>query len=105
MDLVKELYKVIRTFPFSERFGLSIQMQRSAVSIPSNIAEGAGCSANADFAKFLDITQGSLNELETQLLLAQRFDYIEYVKAEKRLDGLNEIQKLNYKLIASLRRK
>ncbi|PTM03671.1 MAG: four helix bundle protein [Bacteroidetes bacterium] len=104
MDLATELYKVIGTFPSSERFGLSSQMQRSAVSVPSNIAEGAGRSTKADFAKFLDITQGSLNELETQLILAQRLGYIEMIKVDKMQVEINELQKMNYKLILSLRR-
>lgn len=104
MDLATELYKVIGTFPSSERFGLSPQMQRSAVSVPSNIAEGAGRSTKADFAKFLDITQGSLNELETQLILAHRLGYIEMIKVDKMQVEINELQKMNYKLILSLRR-
>ncbi len=104
MDLATELYKVIGTFPSSERFGLSSQMQRSAVSVPSNIAEGAGRSTKADFAKFLDITQGSLNELETQLILAHRLGYIEMIKVDKMQVEINELQKMNYKLILSLRR-
>jgi len=104
MNLVTELYKEIRNFPTSERFGLIMQMQRSAVSVPSNIAEGAGRNTKADFAKFLDISQGSLNELETQLILAQRLGFIDMTKVSKMQVEINELQKMNYKLIHSLRK-
>jgi four helix bundle protein len=104
MELVTEIYREMTTFPSSERFGLTMQMQRSAVSIPSNIAEGAGRRTKADFAKFLDITQGSLNELETQIILAERLGYFEIDKVGRIQGEINELQKMNYSLIYSLRK-
>jgi four helix bundle protein len=104
MELVTEIYREMKTFPSSERLGLTMQMQRSAVSIPSNIAEGAGRRTKADFAKFLDITQGSLNELETQIILAERLGYFEIDKVGRIQGEINELQKMNYSLIYSLRK-
>jgi four helix bundle protein len=77
MNLVEDVYKLLKTFPQEELYGLISQIRRSAVSIPSNIAEGAARSGKLEFKKFLYISLGSLAELETQLLLAQRFNYFE----------------------------
>lgn len=70
MDLAKEVYKITTKLPTSEQYGLTGQMRRSAVSIPSNIAEGKRRGTTKDFAQFLRIADGSASELETQLLLA-----------------------------------
>lgn len=77
MDLVEQVYAFTKTFPDDEKFGLTSQMRRSAVSIPSNIAEGAARGSTQEFIRFLHISQGSLSELETQLLIAQRLNYIQ----------------------------
>jgi four helix bundle protein len=77
MDLVVEIYNLTSVFPNHEKFGLSSQMQRSAVSIPSNIAEGSAKSSNKDFARFLEMSLGSSYELETELILASRLKYID----------------------------
>jgi four helix bundle protein len=77
MALVKSVYGVSRHFPAEERYGLTAQVQRSAVSVPSNIAEGAARSGSREFAQFLNISRGSLSELETQLLIAVELGYLE----------------------------
>ncbi len=71
LEIAKEVYEITKSFPKEEIFGLTSQMRRSAVSISSNIAEGRGRSTRKDFAQFLHIAQGSLFELETQILLAK----------------------------------
>lgn len=76
MLLSKEIYQATATFPSHETFGLCSQMQRAGVSIPLNIAEGAGRESAADFAHFLDIALGSAYEVETQLLIAESLGYL-----------------------------
>ena len=77
MALVKSVYEVSRHFPAEERYGLTAQVQRSAVSVPSNVAEGAARTGSREFAQFLNISRGSLSELETQLLIAVELGYLE----------------------------
>lgn len=74
--LVKSIYLLTQSFPKEEMFGLTSQMRRAAVSIPSNIAEGAARAGNKEFAQFLNMAKGSLSELETQLLIACDLEYI-----------------------------
>lgn len=75
-ELVKVVYKLTQSFPREEIFGLAAQIRRSAVSIPSNIAEGAARTGGKEFLQFLNIARGSLSELETQLLIATDLGYI-----------------------------
>ncbi len=70
------IYKVTSTFPPEEKFGLTNQLRRAAVSIPSNIAEGASRKSNKDFARFIEIAIGSANEIDTQLLIGLDLDFI-----------------------------
>ena len=77
MDLVTQVYKVTDKFPKEEKFSLSDQIRRSAISIPSNIAEGAARNTKKEFVNFLHIAQGSLSELDTQIDLAKRLKYIQ----------------------------
>ena len=74
--LVKDVYLLTQKFPKEEMFGLVSQMRRAAVSIPSNIAEGAARTGDREFAQFLNVARGSLSELETQLLIASDLGYI-----------------------------
>ena len=76
MDLAASIYKVTEFFPQEERFGITSQMRRASVSIPSLIAEGAGRNTNKDFANFIGMAIGSCYELETQLILSSRLNFI-----------------------------
>ena len=87
MDLVVEVYRLTRVFPREEAYGLTGQLRRAAVSVPSNIAEGQGRGAGHDFARFLRVAIGSLQEAQTQLLVAERLEYV-------RLDELEPVMAL-----------
>lgn len=78
MALVKAVYEATHAFPREELYGLSQQMRRAAVSIPSNLAEGAARTSKKEFAQFLSIAKGSLSELETQLLIAAELKYMSH---------------------------
>jgi len=78
MQLVKAVYQLTSAFPPEERYGLAQQMRRAAVSIPSNIAEGAGRNGEKEFLNFIGIARGSLAELDTQLQLAVMFDFTKF---------------------------
>ena len=76
MDLVVKVYQITQMFPDTERYGLTSQMRRAAVSIPSNIAEGAARKGDKELVQFLSISIGSLSELETQYLIAIRLGFV-----------------------------
>ena len=96
MKLVKEIYEITSLLPTDEKFGLISQIKRSAVSIPSNIAEGAGRNSNKEFKYFLSIANGSAYELQTQLILAIELNLIDKNKIEPLIDIIIEIQKMNF---------
>jgi four helix bundle protein len=98
IEMVSELYRATACFPKEEKFGLISQMQRSAVSIPSNIAEGCGRNSNKEFIQFLSIALGSGFELETQLIIAKNLNYIQEPAYKKLSNSLLEIQKMLYSL-------
>jgi four helix bundle protein len=83
MLLVEEIYKITRQFPSEERFGLISQMRRAAISVPSNIAEGAANRTKAQFGNFLSVAIGSLAELDTQLEISSRLNYVTDENFEK----------------------
>ena len=97
MQLVKEVYKLTRTFPKSEDFNLSSQMKRASVSIPSNIAEGFGRSTKKDFQRFLYIALGSIFELQTQIIISYEQDYIN----QQQYDSINELTREVEKMLCS----
>lgn len=96
VDLVTDIYRLTYTFPTHERFGLISQMQRAAISCPTNIAEGSAKSGYKDFARFLEIAHGSLLELETELIVVMNLGYIDVEKYELYKDKIIELQKMIY---------
>lgn len=94
IKLVTEIYKLTNTFPGHERFGLMSQMQRAAVSIPTNIAEGSAKTSDKDFVRFLEIALGSLLELETELTIALNLQYIDLQIFENIQNEIIELQKM-----------
>lgn len=95
MDLAESIYKITATFPKEERYGLVSQLNRCAVSVPSNISEGAGRATNKQFKHFLEYSMGSCNELQTQIELAKRFKYL----TKDSLDKINDEALQVYKMI------
>jgi len=102
MDLVDDIYGLSRHFPPEELYGLTNQMRRAAVSVPSNVAEGAARSGKKEFLQFLFIALGSLSELETQVLIAQRQGYREDVGVV--LAQIESVRRLLLGLIRHLKR-
>jgi four helix bundle protein len=96
LELSVDVYKVTGLFPKEDKFGLISQIKRSAVSIPSNIAEGAGRNSIKEFLYFLSVANGSSYELQTQLLISNKLNFLKDDILENMLIELNEIQKMNY---------
>jgi four helix bundle protein len=94
--LHKDIYKLTKRFPKEDLFGLTSQIRRSAMSIPSNIAEGCGHSTDKELCRFLDIANGSAFELETQLLLSFDIDLISEKELIHYEDRVKELQKIIY---------
>ncbi|MCD4727075.1 MAG: four helix bundle protein [Pirellulales bacterium] len=105
MDLVKSVYETTSCFPSSELYGLTSQVRRAAVSIPSNIAEGQGRNTTRDFLHFLSVAQGSLREVETQISIAESLGYIEKQLERTILDTTAEVGRLISGLCNSLKNK
>lgn len=100
--LAKAIYQLTESFPGDQQYGLTSQIQRAAISIPSNIAEGAGRNSSKEFMRFLDIANGSAFELETQLFLSSDLGYANVDQVENIILELKEIQKMIFKFRSSL---
>jgi len=103
MELVIAVYAQTRDFPKEEMYGLTCQMRRSAVSVPSNIAEGKGRSTDRDRSLFFCHARGSLLELETQILIAQQLGYLAPSELERLMANANQLGRMLNALIQSLR--
>lgn len=97
------IYSVTRTFPRCENYGLISQVRRAAVSIPANIAEGAGRNSNPDFCRFISIAFGSINEVITLLIIAQECEYLSLSQKDNILEELRVLQIMLSKLSAKLK--
>ena len=102
IELSVEIYKATEKFPREEMYGLTSQLRRAAVSVPSNISEGAGRNTKGEFKQFLGIANGSSYEVQTQLIISNRLKLIDNITLEPLLKEINELQKMNYKLQQSL---
>ena len=94
VDFVVAIYKATESFPRDERFGLTSQLRRAAVSIPANIAEGAARRSDKEFAYFLSNSQGSASEVETELLIARRLSYLQELNYGSLVSSLDEIGRM-----------
>jgi len=103
MELVREIYQTTSAFPKSEEYGLSSQMRRAAVSVPSNLAEGAARKGKNEFKQFLNIAQGSLSELDTQVELAHMLGYTAIERHRELMSKMTEISKMLFGLTNSLK--
>ena len=101
-QLTLDGYKILKGLPKEEMFGLTIQMKRSATSIPTNIAEGCGRNTDKDFRRFLTIAFGSSNELEYQTILSEDLNFVEKKESEKILTQIAEVKKMLSSLISKL---
>lgn len=104
IDLTVDIYRLSETFPRTEVYGLTSQMRRAAISVPSNIAEGAARQTKKEFINYLHMAQGSLSELDTQLLIAKRLEYLSAESYETIEDRIETISKMLTGLIKSLKR-
>ena len=98
IDLTVDIYSLSKNFPDDEKFGLTSQIKRAAVSVPSNIAEGAGRNSNKEFNQFLGISTGSIFEVETQLIIAERLNFLSSNQVEEVLDKSNELVRMTKSL-------
>ena len=105
MDLVVAIYRTTATFPKEERYSLVDQLRRAAVSVPSNVAEGHGRSRTGDYLRHLSVAVGSLSELETQIQIARRLEYITESDQKQLLDSCSQIGRMFGGLIRALRRR
>ena len=103
MDLTESVYNISKKLPANELFGLTSQIRRSAVSIPSNIAEGYGRQSTGSYKQFLSISRGSLLELETQLLLCVRLKFIDPEEIEQLFIEIDSLARMLSSLISKIK--
>lgn len=103
-ELAKQIYKLTETFPSKEIYGLTSQLRRAAVSIPTNIAEGYGRSTDSDIARFIDISLGSVNEVEYLLFLSVELRYAIQTKVADLQERIIEIRKMLTAFAKTLRK-
>lgn len=102
-ELSLAVYRATRSFPREEIYGITSQMRRAAISIPSNIAEGCGRSGISDFARFLDVAMGSAKELEYQLLVSHDLGFLNRADHESLSSSLGDVQRMLSSLISRVR--
>ena len=100
--LVKSVYLATRAFPKEELFGLTQQIRRAAISVPSNIAEGYGRGSRKDYVRFLQVARGSLYEVQCQLLLGEDLGYLQATQSAPAHERVNRCARLFHGLISSL---
>ena len=98
MDLVAEVYQVVKKLPKEELYALSDQIRRAVISIPSNIVEGYGRNSSKEFSHFISIAKGSKSELETQLLLCVKIDYLKESDIQNMMYLIDQVEKMLYSL-------
>lgn len=103
VDLVTKVYAVTAKFPSSEVYGLTNQLRRCAVSVPSNIAEGYGRNSTADYKRFLQIAVGSLYELQTQVEISLNLAYVSKEQYDELINLSTEVDKMMYSIIQKLK--
>lgn len=103
VEMVIVVYSITRSFPADERYGLTSQIRRAAVSIPANIAEGAARQSDKEFYQFLSIAQGSSSELETELRIAKNLGYLSLEDYERMYSEINTIARMIVGLSKSVR--
>ncbi len=105
MDLVVEIYRLSAKFPKQEVYGLTSQIRRAAVSIPSNIAEGHDKATRGEFIQFLGHAKGSLAEVETQVIIAQRLEFLSAAEAEGLVARVRELRRIVSGLLNALKKR
>ena len=104
IEMVKGIYLLTKRFPNEEVYGLTSQMRRAAISIPSNIAEGKSRRSKSEYVQFLYVALGSAAELETQTIIARELKYINEEQADNFLENLNHVARMLQSLITKLQK-